>query len=314
MPQVENEKTRLLDHRLAAPMFVASLIVLGLFAFLLHSTELENGGWFVAACLIGLAIMYPVFWAETVAHAAIRSPRLKMHLWFCLVPFLRIAARDHATGESIWLPRAGWCKIDRPFERRLIRAASMPMIIVALLVLPIIAMEFFWADFVARHPQWRLTLQVTSAFIWAAFTFEFTLLVSVVKYPWAYTRRHWIDLAIILLPMITFIRAVRLTQLVRLKQITRAARIYRLRGLGLRMWRGLVALEVVEMILLRDPERRLEKLESQLEFRMEEIEFLQQDIRRLQQKIAEKEEEHQSSADLPSPPQAPTAPVVDPGE
>ncbi len=295
-----NETTRWLDRRLAAPMFIASLAVLALFAILLHLHELEQGRTVVLWCLGALAVLYPLFWIETIAHSLAGSRRMRQHFWFCLIPFLRIGCRDHETGKQIWLPHVGWRTIDRPFEKKLIRAASGPMIVVALLVLPVIMLEFFWADFVATHEHWRVSLQITAAFIWAAFTFEFTLLISVVKYPMAYARRHWIDAAIILLPMVTFIRAARLTQLARMKQITRAARVYRLRGLAMRMWRGLVALEIVEMVLLRDPERRMEKLESQLEFRLEEIEFLRQDIQRLQKRVEEKLARQQQTPASPS--------------
>ncbi len=292
------ERTRWLDQRLAAPMFSASLVVLALFAALLHLHNVQNGTTIVRYCLIGVALLYPLFWLETIAHYFVGSPRSHSNLWYCLFPFLRIGGRDHATGKKIWLPWTAWKTVDRRLEHSLKRDFSIPMIVTALLVLPVIIIEFFWAAFVEDNPGWRLALQIAAAFIWAAFTFEFTVLMSVVKYRFTYMRKHWIDVAIILLPMVTFIRAARLAQLARLNQISRAARIYRLRGLAMRLWRALVTLEIVEMLLSRDPERRLEKLKIQLEEKLEDIEFLKRDITRLHKRVAQKLEKADLDEDV----------------
>lgn len=314
------ERTRLLDQRLAAPMFSVSLVALALLAALLHLHLVHDGAAIIRYCFIGLALLYPLFWCEAAAHFIIGSPRARTCLWYCFFPFLRVGGRDHITGKKIWLPWTDWKVVDRNLERRLARDFSIPMIIAALLVLPVITIEFFWAEYVEANPGWQWSLQIAAAFIWAAFTFEFTILMSVVKYRFAYVRRHWIDAAIILLPMVTFIRAARLAQLARLNQISRAARIYRLRGLAMRLWRALVTLEVVEMLLSRNPERRLEKLEIQLEEKLEDIAFLKRDITRLQKRVAEqlaKEEREYKALDdsdcgdsiseTPNPATAPTS-------
>lgn len=287
------ELTREMDQRLAAPMFVLSLVVLGLFATLIYLTDLEAGGYIVYACLFGLAILYPVFWLETAAHIYARSPLMKQHIWFCLIPITRLGGRDHETGRRVWLPRWNWQEANRPLERKLARHFSIPMIVIALMVLPIIVMEFFYKDFVDANYGWTLAMKIAEAFIWSAFTFEFILMLWVVKYPMGYVRKHWIDLAIILLPTLAFMRTMRLASIGRLNQLTRTARIYRLRGLGMRMWRGFVALEVIEMLLSRNPERRLEKLESQLEDKQEEIDLLQKDIRQLKSRIQQKRQEEE---------------------
>lgn len=299
MPDIRRvSRTRRTDEALAFPMFMLSLVVLALFATMLHLYSPESNDYgILLVCLIGLGLTWPAFVVELVVHWIIGSPRLRQHLWFCLFPVLRIGARDHETGTQIWLPLSGWRIINRPFEKSLLRSFSVPMIIVALLVLPVISLEFFWKDWVDSNPSWQVALQITAALIWCAFTFEFTLLMSVVQKPWTYARRHWIDLAIILLPMVTFLRAARLAQLARVKQIARAARVYRLRGLAMRMWRALVTLEVIEMILSRNPERRLEKLELQLDEKMEEVGYLKRDIERLRKRIAAKEAEEAADGD-----------------
>ncbi|MGI9517904.1 MAG: hypothetical protein ACR2NP_12705, partial [Pirellulaceae bacterium] len=186
--------TRELDHKLAAPMFAVSLVVLGLFAVLFYLNDLEAGdGLVFRGCAIGLAICYPVFWLETLLHLLNGSSRMKQHIWFCLLPISRIGARDHDTGTMIWLPSLGWREANRPLERRLARAFSIPMIVVALSVLPIIVLEFFWSDYVEATPWLQFAMDVAEAFIWSALTFEFVLMISVVKYSMLYVRKHWID-------------------------------------------------------------------------------------------------------------------------
>ncbi len=299
---MENRRlTQQLDQLLAAPMFALSIVVLGLFATILHSFPLEDAGHVVRGCLVALAILYPIYWAETVVHAVTGGGRLRQHLWFCLIPILRIGARDHDGGDTIWLPTMGWRKVDRSLERFLTRFFSVPMIVIALLVLPVIILEFFLYQRIESDPNWRTAIQVTVAFIWAAFTFEFVVMISIVKWPTNYARRHWIDLAIILLPLLAFLRAVRLTQLFRIKHLAKTGRLYRLRGLGLRMWRGFVALDFIDKLLSRNPERRLAKLESILEDKQHEMGVLEKDIARLKKRIAEKESKAAAQADQPRP-------------
>jgi hypothetical protein len=288
MPNRNLQQTRWLDQHLAAPMFAAAFAVLVLFSLILHVNQLgdptevaRTAGWILVA-------IYPLFWIETLCHFVVGSPRIHSRFWACAIPVLRMCTRDLETGKFIWLPLSGWAEVDPKLERTLAKRFSIPMIIVALFVLPVITIEFVWSEFVEQHPGWRYSLQVATALIWTAFTYEFTIMLSVVRFKSSYLRRHWIDAAIIMLPTIAFFRAARLAQLARVKQIARAARVYRLRGLGIRFWRALVTLQVVEKILSRNPEHRLEKLQLRLEEKMDEINILREDIERLKTRIREK--------------------------
>ena len=70
----------------------------------------------------------------------------------------------------------------------------------------------------------------------------------------------------------------------RLSRASKLLKVYRLRGLGLRAWQGLVALELIEQLVHRDPAKRLEKLRRQAE----EQEW---ELGRLRRRIAEIEAE-----------------------
>ena len=163
------------------------------------------------------------------------------------------------------------------------------MIAVALLVLPIIGIEYFYQDLVTTNGTWRLAINLSEAFIWASFTFEFVLMVMIVRAKIAYARKHWIDLAVILLPMLAFMRMLRLSSVVRFNQISRTAKVFRLRGLAMRLWRAFVALEIIEMLIYRNPELRLERLKQKFEMKMEEVAYLRVDIQRLKERVAKRQ-------------------------
>jgi vacuolar-type H+-ATPase subunit I/STV1 len=57
-----------------------------------------------------------------------------------------------------------------------------------------------------------------------------------------------------------------------------------MRGLALRSWRAVVALDVIDMLLRRDPNQRVDNLYSQIEERQQEIDHLRSEIERLKKK------------------------------
>ncbi len=293
--QGQSHISQRLDRAFAAPMFCLALMTLGFFATLIYLDDLEHDDLIVKYSLIGIAILYPFFWIETLIHWLAGSRFLKQHVWFCVLPITRIGCRDHVSGTSIWLPGLGWGRVNKKFERKLARKFSVPMIAVALMVLPIIIVEFFYRDFVDRNLAWRVVMAIAEAFIWAAFTFEFVLMIKVVRAKIAYARKHWIDLAVILLPMLAFMRMMRLGSVGRINQLSRTAKVFRLRGLAMRLWRAFVALEIIEMLLYRNPELRLEKLQQKFEMKMEEVSYLKEDIQRLRTRVAERQAEAEAA-------------------
>ena len=133
-------------------------------------------------------------------------------------------------------------------------------------------------------PISRFAIDSCSGFIWMAFVFEFVVMFSVVEKRLRYCRQNWIDVAVVLLPLVNFMGAARLGRLVKLKQLSRTAKIYRMRGLVLRTWRAIVALGVIDTLLRRDPEQRMDKLRIQIEEKQEEIEHLHKELARIQAK------------------------------
>jgi len=167
---------------------------------------------------------------------------------------------------------------------------SVPMLFVALMILPILGIEFFWAKYVAELPSLALALDLGTAVIWLAFAGEFIVMSALAENKLVYVARHWINLAIILLPFLAFLRSFQFMRLLRLGRATKVLKVYRLRGLGLRAWQGLVALELVERTLHRSPEARIRHLKRRLADKEREAELLRNRIQEIEGRIDERGE------------------------
>lgn len=128
------------------------------------------------------------------------------------------------------LPRFGIVVSDDSLRRRVERWFHKPMIVLAILVLPLLAVEFL---LFGRHPELRDgllgdLLVVALAVIWLAFFIEFVIKIVIAESRVEYVRRHWIDVAIIVLPLLRPLRIAR---------VARTARVFTLRGVGVKMAR-----------------------------------------------------------------------------
>jgi voltage-gated potassium channel len=247
---------------------------------------LQRFGWW-------LGLLYLAMVGEVVAHALCDGQGWRRHLWYCLVPPLRMGGRDHVDGGSIWLPQLGWRRVDRSLQQQLDKAFNGPMILIALAVLPLFALDWHWQNR-AVTPSWYMLafLWTSESLIWFAFAFEFVIMFSVSHKKLRYCRDHWIDLVIILAPLVGFLRLLRVARVLRLSQVSRAARVYRLRGLSHRMFRGLLVLSLVRNLLEGDPAKRLAKLQEELRDRELDLEQLRAEIAEVEQRLAAEKQEN----------------------
>ncbi len=292
-----------LDERLAAPMVVLSFGFLLLVGVLVHGFEApdpKRTAWWLTLFSLLLSL-WPVFLIEYLVHLLIRERKAGFgrQEWYgllaCLVPPLRIGARVKALGGQIWIPLLGFQTVNRQLRQRLEKLLSVPMIIIAFLILPLLALEYGpweWARELRGHPWVVDFLFVSSVVIWFAFAVEFVIMVSVAESKPAYCAWRWLDLAIVVLPVLQFLGNwgfLRLSRLLRLEQLGQLARIYRFRGLWTRAWRAIVLLELLQR-LLATPEKRLRKLRHRLALKEEELQELQKEIQALEEAIAKKQQ------------------------
>jgi voltage-gated potassium channel len=249
--------------------------------------------------LSSMLIVWCIVVGEAIVHWLTRpwngeTRRHHLHSFvFCLCPALRMCARSPEMNGRIWLPWLGWRRGGRRLQRQLERHFSVPMMIIALLIMPILIIEFFLKDQVAAHSWLRLLLHIGTGVIWFAFAAEFILMVSIAEKKLDYCREHWIDLAIILLPVVSFLRslriarATRLANVMRIQQISKLARVYRLRGTAIKAFRVMILFDLTERILRISDERKIEKLEQQLDEMEKQSRLLRQRLAKLKGKSTE---------------------------
>lgn len=262
-------------------------------AFALHHFErrpndLAEGrllGWLMIAIWLPIFLESLLGYARSTDHSWKPTAKLVL-IW--LVPPYRMVLSTSTRGHCVWLPGLGWQQPDRDCFERLDRVLSVPMLLVALMILPILAIEFLWATYVVEYPSLALALDLGTAVIWLAFAGEFIVMSALAENKLVYVARHWVNLAVILLPFLAFLRSFQVMRLLRLGRATKVLKVYRLRGLGLRAWQGLVALELVERALHRSPEARIRHLKHRLSEKEREVELLRKRIRALEDSIEER--------------------------
>jgi len=216
-------------------------------------------------------------------------PAVQRLLLLSLIPPFRIAQSPYSAGSCIWLPGLGWRRADQDLYERVERAFAIPMLVMAILILPILAAELFLAKALAEHPGVRLALDLGTALIWLAFCVELIVMSTLASKKLPYLARNWINLAIVVLPFLAFLRGLKAGRALWLgKGLGKAAKTlkaYRLRGLWMRGWRGMVALDLMERLLHRTPERRLTRLREILAERERDMASLRRRIEDLEAEL-----------------------------
>jgi hypothetical protein len=205
--------------------------------------------------------------------------------------------------------------VDERLRQRVEHALNVPMIGIALMVIPVLALDYYqpdhhpvvtdvqnvlrmpasrqttvdskqlWIATVAHQPAIRLATRIGEALIWTAFALEFVVMISVVDRKLRYCLQHWIDILVIVLPLIGFLRMLRLARLARLNQLGRFTRLYRLRGSVLRAQRGMIVASFLDRVIHRSPQKRLTRLKESLAEKEREAGLLRSRINELHSQI-----------------------------
>lgn len=212
--------------------------------------------------------------------------RFRRFLLVSLLPPFRLGYSTFHDGGLIWLPGIGWVRKNEALRHWIERKASTPMLAIALLILPLLGVEFLLKDEVAAYPWLGYGLEFGAGFIWLAFAFEFTLMLSITGEKMAYCRQHWINILIILLPLLAFLRNIQAIRALRAARSANLLRVYRVRGVLMRLRHALVALSAVERLLYRNPERLEKKLLQERSQLQHEIDALDSRLQQVQLDVA----------------------------
>ena len=213
------------------------------------------------------------------------KPALMRLLLVCLLPPFRMMISPAVPNRYIWQPRRGWQPTGKEQLERLESRMALPMLLITFLVLPVIAAETLFKAQLEQSPWLMLCMYLLTAVIWVvfAFAFEFVLLVSVAERKVDFCKTNWLNIAIIILPLVAFLRTLRLFRFLRMANAGRLMRAYRLRGLMTRTMRIALFLSLIERIKQRDPEKYRLHLEEKIQEKEAELETMKAKLRELQQ-------------------------------
>ena len=294
-----------LEHLVTKVMVTLSFAFLVLVAAILPQATINTGEELQTdarqMCIYAILALWALFIVEFVIQGLVFrsfSSRKRRAIAFgvVLVPPLRLAIRPGATPDHLWIPFLGWQRANKALRKRLEAHFSAPMMLIAMMILPILGLEFFWTEEL-QQSSWRDTaVNMGTRIIWLAFAIEFLVMISVSKKRVTYCRVHWIDLAIILLPLISFLRAFRLLRLGRLVKLQKMSRIYRLRGLAFRALRAVLILRVLDRVSHRFAKKRLDHLRGTVSLKQEEIKELHVEIAVMEDNIEQMTKEREARA------------------
>ncbi len=117
----------------------------------------------------------------------------------------------------------------------------------------------------------EIGLYLVTSFIWFAFAAEFILLVSLAEKKIDFCKRHWINIVIILLPLLAFLRSFQIFRFLRLVQSGKLVRAYRLRGIVTRIARLAIAFNLADRVRARNADKFASHLHEQIAEKEEEL-------------------------------------------
>ncbi|WP_338793418.1 hypothetical protein [Bernardetia sp. MNP-M8] len=272
-------KLQIFENRFAPLMFWFSILMLMLMGFIImfsfspQARELVTP-WVLwqMTILYGILMVVPLAELLYVIHLK-NKEGLKVSInqlvfrtiAIPLMP-LRMGARRLSDNDWLWIPFWKWSKCNDILLEELKTKFSMPMIGIALLIIPILFIDLnktVGEQVAARVPDISLYLEAVQAFIWIAFTFEFILMFSVTRDKLDYCKANWIDLFIILLPLVSFLRTFRAIQ--GLARVNQVARAYRFKGVITKVREALVLADMVQRIMYPNPETQLRALQKKIQ-------------------------------------------------
>ncbi len=272
-------KLQIFENRFAPLMFWFSILMLMLMGFIIMFSFSEEARRLITpsvlldmTALYGVLMIVPlsellyVIYLKNKEHLKVSIHQLIFRAVAIPLMPLRMGARRLSDNDLQWIPFWGWSKCNDVLLEELKRKFSMPMIGIALLIIPILFIDLnktVGEQVAARVPEISLYLEAVQAFIWIAFTFEFILMFSVTRDKLDYCKTNWIDLFIILLPLVSFLRTFRAIQ--GIARVNQVARAYRFKGVITKVREALVLADMVQRIMYPNPETQLKALQKKIQ-------------------------------------------------
>ncbi len=235
------------------------------------------------------AIALEALWALRKGRAAAPGAARRA-LLVCLIPPCRVSVCPEAPDTMVWIPGRGWRRRSDALFDELERRAALPMLWAALLVIPVVTVEFLLHDHAAEYPRLALGLHFVNALIWFCFALEFAAMLPLARRRKQYCARHWLSIVIILLPGLGFLRALRLFSTLGAAGSVQFLRAWRFRVLMARALRVALFFNIAERFMRLRPETFLPVLRQRRERKADELRRLDEEIRLMEERLARRRE------------------------
>ncbi|GAA4820612.1 hypothetical protein [Algivirga pacifica] len=292
-----------LEHQLAPWSFGLSLLFLmslGLviqelaqLGDLLLSDQKEREIAHIYYLLTPMLVVWPYFFWEYFQYwkkskgLGIKKRTKTLYLLAAFFPVLRFATPRFSDQNLIWLPAWQWSYRNDTLFDTLRKKFSLPMILIAALIVPILFIEMKYEEQMRAYvSDIDFYLEVSQAFIWMAFTFEFVLMIFVSRERGDYAVKHWMDLLIILVPLISAFRSMRVLRVLRVQNLARA---YRVKGLFLKLRQTLFLADIVHRLLYPNPKKHLKTLQKRLKANKRQRYLLEEQVGYAIERLRKKE-------------------------
>ena len=235
---------------------------------------------------------------------------LYFSLFILIFPPLRLIIRRCSAPPAICL-YSQWYELQPKLLEELETGFIYLTLPISLLMLPFWMIEIFQVDLLYENFFLHHIVNLGNALIWALFLAEFMLEFSVTTKRGEYLIKHWLELFIIILPMLILTRFMRLgylsallgfgnlseLQVFRLAKLRQMLSLYRARAVFNRVLRILTLIDLFRRWQQRrDPQKYLAYLQEQLAYHQEQVAELQQKMAETQRLIDEKSKQPPNTA------------------
>jgi voltage-gated potassium channel len=136
--------------------------------------------------------------------------------------------------RRVWVPFRGFIDVDDEIRERVNRLFNVPMLTLAILVLPVLVVDYYVSKAGRQHEALAWGVLVAHITISAAFLVEFAVKIRIAQSRLRYIATNWVDVIIIILP---FLRPLRVLRAFRVLELSR---VYAVRGVGVKAVRTFI--------------------------------------------------------------------------
>ncbi len=281
----------------AKPFFILAVFFLIVFALIIHWDLFFHKTEDVQAPIPDsfIYLLY-VLWIPFIIDGFIylyhqrQNVKIFRLLGIFLFPPSRIMHPAWLGNRYIWLPRQGWQVKTKHLAADMDRRLDPPMMIIAFLILPILLFEFIFKQRIEESLILQNLLYFSTMFIWFAFTLEFIVKFSLASRKIPFCKTNIINIAIILLPLLSFLRGLRvlrvITPFLNHGKLLNLTKTMRLRGVSMKIVKGFLAIGFIQTTLkkYRRP-ASLKALYRQQQYCIDDIETLEEQLAEQQIKL-----------------------------